>query len=311
MRWRGRRGSGNIEDRRGAGGFGGFRIPRRMGSPGGFRFPGGSRGGRVARGGGLGGIGLLILLGVMFFAGIDPRVLFQGGGSDPGVISGPAQPRSAEEEEAAQFVSVVLADTEDIWNALFADELNADYQEPTLVLFSNAVRSACGFAQAATGPFYCPGDQKVYIDLGFFDELKRRFRAPGDFAQAYVIAHEVGHHVQTLLGISQQVHEARGRVGQSEYNALSVRLELQADCLAGVWANHADARFEILEEGDIDEALNAASAIGDDRIQRQTQGTVQPESFTHGSSAQRVRWFKRGLSQGEIGACNTFEAREL
>lgn len=308
MRWRGRRGSSNIEDRRGRGGF---RFPRRMGSPGGFRFPRGSRRGRVARGSGIGGIGLLILLGIMFFAGIDPRVLFQGGGADPTVLSGAQQPRTAAEEEAAQFVSVVLADTEDIWNGLFARELDADYQEPTLVLFSNAVRSACGLAQAATGPFYCPSDRKVYIDLSFFDELKRRFQAPGDFAQAYVIAHEVGHHVQTLLGISQQVHEARGRVGQTEYNQLSVRLELQADCLAGVWANHADARFQILEEGDIDEALNAASAIGDDRIQRQTQGTVQPDSFTHGSSAQRVRWFKRGLSEGNIGTCDTFEARAL
>jgi hypothetical protein len=216
----------------------------------------------------------------------------------------------AAENELAEFVSVVLADTEDTWNALFS-QMGKTYQEPRLVLFSGAVQSACGFAQAAVGPFYCPADQKVYIDLSFYQDLKNRHGAPGDFAQAYVIAHEIGHHVQTLLGISEKVHSARRRVSQVEGNRLSVMQELQADCFAGVWAHHANRARQILEEGDIEEALGAASAIGDDRLQRKSRGYVTPDSFTHGSSAQRVRWFKQGLKSGEVLDCNTFRADTL
>jgi uncharacterized protein len=201
----------------------------------------------------------------------------------------------------------VLADTEDTWRPLF-DEMGRQYQDPALVLFTGAVDSACGFAQSAMGPFYCPLDQKVYVDLSFYDDLRSRFGAPGDFAQAYVIAHEVGHHVQNLLGIAEQVQALRQQVSEVEANDLSVRMELQADCFAGVWANHANRARSILEEGDIEEGLNAASAIGDDRMQRQAQGYVVPESFTHGSSEQRVRWFRQGLTSGELGACDTFNA---
>jgi hypothetical protein len=205
------------------------------------------------------------------------------------------------------LVSVVLADTEDTWHALFG-KVGRSYREPTLVLFSGAVESACGSAEAAMGPFYCPGDQKVYLDLTFFDELHDRFGAPGDFAQAYVIAHEVGHHVQNLLGIAKQVQAARQQAGEREANALSVMMELQADCFAGVWGYHADKSRGLLEAGDIEEGLNAAAAIGDDRLQRQARGYVVPESFTHGSSAQRVRWFRQGLSSGDPNSCNTFAA---
>jgi predicted metalloprotease len=219
----------------------------------------------------------------------------------------PTQQSGGPEDEAADFVSVVLGDTEDTWTELFA-ERGQRYQPPRLVLFTDVVRSACGMAQSAMGPFYCPADQKVYIDLGFYRDLRDRFGAPGDFAQAYVIAHEVGHHLQTLMGISQQVQQQRARVSQAQGNALSVQLELQADCLAGVWANHAHRARQILEDGDIEEGLNAAAAIGDDRIQRQTQGTIVPESFTHGSSEQRVAWFRRGLETGRLDACDTFEA---
>lgn len=210
----------------------------------------------------------------------------------------------------ARFVSIVLADTEDTWRPLF-QLAGASYREPKLVLFSGAVSSACGFAQSAMGPFYCPLDEKVYIDLSFYRDLKERFRAPGDFAQAYVIAHEVGHHVQNLLGVAEKVRHAQQSVGRTEANQLSVRLELQADCLAGVWANHADRARDILEQGDVEEALGAASSIGDDRMQAQTQGHVVPESFTHGSSDQRVHWFRRGLESGELEQCNTFEAARL
>ncbi len=205
---------------------------------------------------------------------------------------------------------MVLADTEDVWNQLFG-EMGETYREPRLVLFSGAVQSACGYAQAAMGPFYCPGDNKVYIDLSFYQDLKQRHGAPGDFAQAYVIAHEVGHHVQNLLGISDKVQRAKGKVGKKEGNALSVRLELQADCLAGVWANRADRAKQILEQGDVDEALIAASAIGDDRLQKQARGYVTPDSFTHGSSKQRVRWFRKGLKTGDIADCNTFQEESL
>ena len=217
---------------------------------------------------------------------------------------------SAEDRELADFVSVVLADTEDTWTEIFA-RYNGTSSEPTLVLFSGAVESACGYAQSAVGPFYCPGDRKVYIDLSFYRDLKNRYNAPGDFAQAYVIAHEVGHHVQNLLGISEQVYKAQQRSGQTDANRLSVMQELQADCFAGVWAHNAQKARRILEEGDIEEGLNAASSIGDDRLQRQAQGHVTPDSFTHGSSAQRVRWFKKGLDSGDVEACNTFEARSL
>jgi predicted metalloprotease len=206
----------------------------------------------------------------------------------------------------ADFVSVVLADTEDTWNKLFRQN-GENYVEPTLVLYSGAVESACGFARSAVGPFYCPADQKVYIDLSFYEDLKTRHQAPGDFAQAYVIAHEVGHHVQNQLGISDRVRAMQRRVRQGEANQLSVRLELQADCFAGIWAHHADRSRQILEQGDVEEALNAASSIGDDRLQRRSQGYVVPEAFTHGSSAQRVRWFKRGIQTGNPEQCNTFE----
>lgn len=209
------------------------------------------------------------------------------------------------EKELADFVSVVLADTEDTWISLFRQR-GRIYEEPTLVLFRDAVRSACGMAQSATGPFYCPGDRKIYIDLGFYGQLKNRFHAPGDFAQAYVIAHEVGHHVQTLLGISAKVHEARGKMNGTDANKLSVRQELQADCLAGVWANHAHVSRQLLEAGDIEEGLKAASAIGDDTLQRQSQGYISPDSFTHGTSEQRVKWFETGLNRGDMAYCDTF-----
>lgn len=212
---------------------------------------------------------------------------------------------TAQEKELVDFVSVILADTEDTWTALFRQQ-GRTYQEPRLVLFRGAVDSACGMAQSAMGPFYCPGDQQVYIDLGFYDQLKNRFKAPGDFAQAYVIAHEVGHHVQTLLGISSHVHAARRKLSTAEGNQLSVRLELQADCLAGVWANHANQTRQLLEVGDLEEGLAAASAIGDDTLQKQSQGYVRPDSFTHGSSAQRVKWFKIGLESGDMASCDTF-----
>lgn len=217
---------------------------------------------------------------------------------------------SAAEAQTREMIGVVLADTEQTWEQIFAAS-GAQYEKPVLVLFSGAVESACGMAQAAVGPFYCPSDRKVYIDLSFYDELKTRFGAPGDFAQAYVVAHEVGHHVQTLLGISQKVHQARAASSTAEANTMSVRLELQADCFAGIWAHHADRSRQLLEAGDIEEGLNAASAIGDDRLQQQSRGYVAPESFTHGSSAQRVTWFKRGFESGEVGSCDTFNAREI
>jgi uncharacterized protein len=210
----------------------------------------------------------------------------------------------------ARFVSKVLADTEDTWRVIFR-ETGRQYQDPKLVLFTGATPTACGTGQTAMGPFYCPSDRTVYIDLAFYQELKARFKAPGDFAQAYVIAHEVGHHVQHLLGIAEKVQAARSRAGEAQANALSVRLELQADCLAGVWAYHADRMRNILEAGDIEEALNAASAIGDDRLQERARGYAVPDTFTHGTSTQRVRWFKRGIEAGELRQCNTFEARKL
>jgi uncharacterized protein len=287
MRWQGSRRSENVEDRRGG------HVSRRVAG---------------------GGIGTLLLVLVALYFGIDPSILlnqsqFPIPGADAPTSSEPYS-ASPEEKRLADFVSVVLADTEDTWQALFRG-MGQTYQEPKLVLFSGAVESACGLASAAVGPFYCPMDHKVYIDLSFYSDLKNRFGAPGDFAQAYVIAHEVGHHVQNLLGIAEKVHSLRSRASQSESNRLSVMMELQADCLAGVWANHADRARQILEAGDVEEALNAASMIGDDRMQRQGRGFVTPDSFTHGSSAQRVRWFKRGLETGHMGQCNTFQAERL
>ncbi len=285
MRWQDREQSSNVEDRRRA-------------SP-----------GRVIKSGGLGTIVLLV---IMYFMGADPRTLLNVALQNVSVQddSSSSAPPSPEQDELARFVSVVLADTEKVWNEQFR-LMGRQYREPQLVLFTGRVRSACGLASAATGPFYCPGDEKVYVDLDFYRELKERFKAPGDFAQAYVIAHEIGHHVQKLLGITAKVDAMRGRVSETEYNKLSVRLELQADFLAGMWAHHAQQKWNILEEGDVEEALNAASAIGDDRIQRQAQGYVVPDSFTHGSSAQRLRWFRKGLQSGRFEDGDTFSAREL
>jgi len=285
MRWRNARQSDNIEDRRG------MSI---------------SRGAKI---GGVSGLGLLavVIIGLVF--NIDPTVLLQGG-SEIQTPSIQQSGRPAENDDLRDFVAVVLADTEDVWDGAFR-KMGRTYQLPTLVLFSGAVESACGIAGSAVGPFYCPPDHKVYLDLSFFEDLRTRFGASGDFAFAYIIAHEVGHHVQTLLGISQKVNELQSRVNPSERNKLSVRMELQADCLAGVWAHQADKSRQILEAGDIEEGLNAASAVGDDRIQRRTQGYVVPDAFTHGSAAQRVHWFKLGFELGDLQACDTFNADRL
>jgi uncharacterized protein len=299
MRWQRGRRSDNVDDRRGQGG--GFRpvgLPR--GLPGGMP----RRGGRTIGG----GLGLLLILLALVF-GVDPSILLQGGGSGS-VLQAPVEaPLTAEEDELAAFVSVVLADTEDTWQALF-ERAGQRYEEPTLVLFSGYTRSACGSASSAMGPFYCPGDRQVYIDLQFYDELARRLGAPGDFAQAYVLAHEVGHHVQTLLGITQEVTALRQRSDTVESNRLSVLVELQADCFAGVWGHHAAAR-DLLEPGDLDEAIRAAGAVGDDTLQRRSQGMVVPDSFTHGSAEQRIDWFRRGFDAGDPAVCNTFEAAGL
>ena len=275
MRWESGRRSSNVEDRRGG-----------MGMP-------------IIAGGGIGSIVLLL---VALFFGFDPGMLV-GTGPAPSTEVGSASPG---QDPARDFVSVVLADTEDTWRELF-NRMRREYREPKLVLFSGGVQSACGMAGSAVGPFYCPGDEKVYVDLDFFRDLGSRFGAPGDFAQAYVIAHEVGHHVQNLLGLAKIGESARGRGG----NDVSVRRELQADCFAGVWAFHADRSRQVLEAGDVEEALGAAAAVGDDRLQRRAQGKVAPESFTHGSSAQRVRWFKRGFTSGDPGQCDTFRTKEL
>jgi predicted metalloprotease len=279
MRWKTGRRSNHIEDRRG-----------RSAGPVVFK----------------GGIGTIVLiLAASYFLGINPLdVLMMQTGTGTDVGQTDWQP-SPEEQEMADFVSVVLADTEDTWKEIFRQS-GKTYEEPDLVLYTGAVESACGMGSAAMGPFYCPPDRKVYIDLAFFDELRRTHGAPGDFAQAYVIAHEVGHHVQNLLGISDQVRSAQRGLGESEANALSVMQELQADCFAGLWGNHAERSRQVLEEGDIEEALTAASAIGDDRLQKQGRGVVVPETFTHGSSRQRVEWFKRGIERGDIGSCDTF-----
>jgi predicted metalloprotease len=259
----------------------------------------------------IGGGGAVIIILIAMLFGVDPRALLEQIPTDQtGMSTQAPQGRSAEENELAEFVAVVLATTEDVWQEQFT-RMGRDYEEPTLVLFTDEVNSACGMAGAAMGPFYCPGDRQVYIDLGFYDLLRQRLGAGGDFAQAYVIAHEVGHHVQNLLGISDQVHQARGRMSERDYNALSVRLELQADFYAGLWAHHAQRMDQILEPGDIEEALGAASAIGDDRLQMQTEGRVVPDAFTHGSSEQRVRWFTRGFETGDIREGDTFAATRL
>ncbi|MGQ4647910.1 KPN_02809 family neutral zinc metallopeptidase [Lyngbya aestuarii] len=255
-----------------------------------------------------GGIGALILSVIVLLLGGDPSIIWEQGEAPSGSrTESPQTERSAQEDSMADFVSVVLADTEDTWNKIF-QQSGETYVEPTLVLYSDAVESACGFTRSAVGPFYCPRDQKLYIDLSFYKDLKNRYQAPGDFAQAYVIAHEVGHHVQNLTGVFDQVQGLQRRTSQAEANQLSVRLELQADCFAGIWANQANRSRQILEKGDVEEALNAASSIGDDRLQRQSKGYVTPESFTHGSSAQRVRWFKQGIQTGNPEQCNTFAA---
>ncbi len=274
------------------------------------------RGVRFRGAGGI-GIGTIVLALVAMYFGQDPTVVLQNAQQNAGEPQQVPYQESAAEAESRKLVSAVLADTEEAWGQIFSSN-GRTYEQPKLVLFSGAVESACGMAQAAVGPFYCPGDHQVYIDLSFYDELRSRFGAPGDFAQAYVIAHEVGHHVQTLLGISDKTQAARSRASQVESNRISVRQELQADCFAGIWAHNANQSRGVLptgdlalEAGDIEEGLNAASAIGDDRLQKQSGGYVSPESFTHGSSEQRVRWFKRGFESGLVESCDTFSAREL
>lgn len=301
MRWKSGRRSSNVEDRRGqSAGFGGSGaasgllnfIPMLVRT----------KTGRI-----------MLLVGVVVFfgarmLGIDLLPMFLGGGTSS--VSGPPRELSPQEQELADFVSVVLADTEDTWHAIFREQGGA-YKEPTLVLFTGRVNSACGMASSAVGPFYCPGDQQLYVDLSFFRDLKQRHGAPGDFAQAYVIAHEVGHHVQSLLGISSQVRQAGRGQSKQRVNALSVRQELQADCFAGLWGHAANIDRQLLDPGDLEEALTAATAIGDDRLQREAGRGVVPDSFTHGSSAQRVRWFKKGFESGDLAACDTFAAESL
>lgn len=292
MKWGNNRESDHVEDRRAA--------------PGGGRRVGG-------RGIGLGTIAIALVAGWIF--GINPMtILGVLSGGDLAAPSAQVQtvPRAGEQptDEMGRFVASVLGGTEDVWTQLF-QQGGAQYQKPTLVLFRGSTPTACGMGQSAMGPFYCPGDQKVYIDLSFYDTLRQQLGAPGDFAQAYVIAHEVGHHVQNLMGITDKMAQARTRMSEREYNGYSVRLELQADCFAGIWAHHNDKSTQILEPGDIEEALNAAAAIGDDALQRQSQGTVVPDSFTHGSSAQRQRWFTTGLKSGQVKSCDTFSARQL
>jgi predicted metalloprotease len=269
-------------------------------------------GGRIGRGVAGGGIGVVVLALVAMFFGVDPSIILDSGAPTQTSPGAPQAPTGApsRQDQMADFVAAVLGSTEETWTEVFARS-NRTYRKPVLVLFSGAVESACGFAQAAVGPFYCPPDQKVYIDLEFYRDLQDRFRAPGDFAQAYVIAHEVGHHVQNLLGIADKVHAARRRASERQANELSVRMELQADCLAGIWAARANRKKRILEPGDVEEGLNAAAAIGDDRIQKMGRGHVSPESFTHGSAEQRVRWFRRGIDSSDLASCDTFAAARL
>lgn len=281
MQWRGRRESGNVEDRRGMGGAG------------------------VA----IGGVGTVVVVIIALIMGKNPMELLQTVNQGQSAPTEQAAP-SAAEQEAASFVKVVLADNEDVWHKIF-EENGATYAEPKLVLFTGTVESGCGGASAAMGPFYCPADQKAYIDLSFYDELKNRFNAEGDFAMAYVIAHEIGHHVQNLQGTSDKVHAMRERLSEAEYNKLSVALELQADFYAGVWAHHTQQMKGVLEAGDIEEALNAANAIGDDKLQKQSQGYIVPDAFTHGTSEQRMKWFKKGYDSGDVKQGNTFAGLEL
>jgi predicted metalloprotease len=299
MRWQGGRQSGNVEDRRGRGGFG---------------FPGGG----MRRGGGIGIGTLLVALVLGWFLGINPLTLlgiFEGGGpvvqapqSSPGEGAPGAPTQGGQPDAGGQFVSVVLGSTEDVWSGLFRQS-GSQYPAPTLVLFSGTTPTACGHGSAAAGPFYCPADGKLYIDLSFYRTLRDRLGAPGDTAQAYVIAHEVGHHIQNITGTMRKMESARQQTGEQQYKELSVRLELQADCYAGIWAHHSQQARNWFEQGDIEEALNAAAAVGDDNIQRRTQGVVVPEAFTHGSSEQRARWFRTGLEHGDVGRCDTFSAR--
>jgi predicted metalloprotease len=333
MRWGDRKGSDNVEDHRDED-DGGYGFPFPTGGAG-----GGFPGGRIPipmGSGGLGIVGVIVVVGLMLLFGIDPRDILQGGPEDGGGLplprTGQPLPRSSTdaptretplprtapgggqtastEDAQKHFVSLVLGSTEEVWQEKFRQS-GKTYQNPKLVLYRGHIRSGCGLGAAQMGPFYCPQDGKVYIDLAFYNELQRRFKVSGDFAQAYVIAHEVGHHVQTLLGITDKAVQAKARAGEAGGNAIQVRMELQADCLAGIWAYYAQNKLQIVEAGDIDEALNAAAAIGDDRIQRQIEGEVHPESFTHGSSAQRVRWFKRGFENGNFPSCDTFSASEL
>lgn len=298
MKWKGRRRSSNIEDRRGqsSGGRGGGINPMLLGPLIRLLF---SKTGLVL---------IALFLGISWFTGNNPLSLIGnliGGGGSPTQSAAPYQ-GSAEENELADFSATILANTEDVWNGLLTN-----YREPTLVLFTGSVASACGSASSASGPFYCPGDEKLYLDLSFFRDMERQLNAPGDFAQAYVIAHEVGHHIQKILGITDKVQSMRGSLSKKEYNQYSVRLELQADFLAGVWAHHSEKMSRMMEEGDLEEALNAAFAIGDDRLQKQSTGRVVPDSFTHGTSAQRIRWFKKGFDTGDLQQGDTFNANPL
>ena len=284
MRWQGREQSDNVEDR---------------------------RGGRAKTVGAGIGIGTIILAVIALFLGGNPMDVLQASQQQQQRQQQTTQHAGGEDDELSQFVKVVLKDTEDVWHRLFREQLGKNYQDPTLVLFSNQTQSTCGHASAASGPFYCPGDSKVYIDLSFYNQLRDRFKAPGDFAMAYIVAHEVAHHVQNQLGITRQVQSQKGRISEVRYNDLSTRLELQADFLAGVWAHHAQKTKNILEEGDLEEALAAANAVGDDRIQMEARGYVVPDSFTHGTSEQRMRWFRKGLMTGDISQGDTFAATQL
>ena len=283
MRWQGRRESSNVEDRRSTGG-------RRVAS--------------------IGGIGTIIVLLIVWLMGGNPMQLLQTMQAGDNSESTEMVPTNPHEEELKRFLGVVLAETEDVWIKVF-NENGDTYRQPTLVLFRESTESDCGFSSAATGPVYCPGDEKVYIDLSFLEEMQQQLNAPGDFVQAYIVAHEVGHHVQKLMGIMDRYNSMRGELSEKEFNKLTVMLELQADFLAGVWAHHMDRTHALLEPGDIEEAMNAANAIGDDRLQRQSQGYVVPDSFTHGTSAQRMRWFMKGYETGDISQGDTFNANEL